>query len=166
MQQGQGELMELRSPAFPDRGSMPKRFAGEGGNVSPPLSWDGLPAGTKSLVLIVEDIDIPLPKFLHLTWVHWVVVDIPPESRGLPEGIARNGLVPGGGVQGRTSYLRPGWGGPAPVGGEHRYVFKLFALDCMMGLPARGATKAALVARMEGHVLAEAELVGRYAKQR
>jgi Raf kinase inhibitor-like YbhB/YbcL family protein len=159
-------MMKLESPAFPDQGSMPKRFAKEGGNVSPPLSWDGLPARTRSLVLIVEDIDLPLPKFLMRTWVHWIVSDIPAGSPGVPEGIARNSGVPGGGVQGRTSYRRPGWGGPAPIGGEHRYVFRLFALDCILGLPERKATKAALVARMEGHVLARAELVGKYTKQR
>jgi Raf kinase inhibitor-like YbhB/YbcL family protein len=158
--------MRLTSPAFDDQGLMPRQFAAEGGNVSPPLSWDGLPAGTKSLALMVEDIDIPLPKFLMRTWVHWVVSDIPAGSPGLPEGIARDAGVPGGGVQGRTSYLRPGWGGPAPIRGEHRYVFRLFALDCILGLPARKARKAALVARMEGHVLARAELVGKYAKQR
>ncbi len=159
-------MMALASPAFPDQGSMPRRCAAEGGNISPPLSWTGLPPQTRSLVLIVEDIDLPLPKFLMRSWVHWVLYDIPAESTGLPEGIARDGPVAGGGTQGRTSFLRPGWGGPAPVGGEHRYVFRLFALDRVLGMPARRATKAALLSQMRGHVLGQAELVGRYAKSR
>jgi Raf kinase inhibitor-like YbhB/YbcL family protein len=158
--------MTLMSPAFEHKGTLPRRFAAEGGNISPPLSWDGVPAGTASLVLIVEDIDIPLPEFMLRTWVHWVVFDMPAVSTGLPEGIARSAPVPGGGVQGRTSYQRPGWGGPAPVGGEHRYVFRLYALDCVLGLPARAASKKKLVSRMAGHVLAQAELVGRYTRQR
>jgi Raf kinase inhibitor-like YbhB/YbcL family protein len=158
--------MKLTSPAFDDNGLLPRRFAAEGGNISPPLSWDGIPAGTSSLVLIVEDIDIPLPKFLMRTWVHWVVFDIPADSTGLPEGIARSAEVPGGGIQGRTSYLRPGWGGPAPVGGAHRYAFRLYALDCVLGLPARRTGKKNLVSRMDGHLLAKAELVGKYAKQK
>lgn len=159
-------MMTLTSPAFEHQGPMPRQFAAEGGNISPPLSWDGIPPGTKSLVLIVEDIDIPLPKFMMRTWVHWVVFDIPADSTGLPEGIARSAQVPGGGIQGRTSFLMPGWGGPAPVGGTHRYVFRLFALDCVLGLPARRAGKKNLVSRVSGHVLAQAELEGRYTKQR
>jgi Raf kinase inhibitor-like YbhB/YbcL family protein len=159
-------MMTLTSPAFLDQGPMPRRFAAEGGNISPPLSWDDIPEGTTSLVLIVEDIDLPLPKFILRTWVHWVLFDIPPGSPGLPEGIGRSAPVPGGGTQGRTSYRRQGWGGPAPVGGEHRYVFRLFALDCILGMPARACTETALLSRMEGHVLAQVELTGRYAKHR
>ena len=144
---------------------MPRKCAAEGENLSPPLSWTEVPDGTKSLVLIVEDIDIPIPRFLMKTWVHWIVYDIPPERRGLPEGVPHSVAVAGGGMQGRTSWLRPGWGGPNPVGGAHRYVFRLFALDCILAAPLRSAKKSRLLFLMQGHVLARAELTGKYEKQ-
>ncbi len=155
--------IDLTSPAFENNGRIPKRFAREGENVSPPVSWGVLPAGTKSLVLIVEDIDIPFLKFLFPTWVHWIVFDLPSGSLGLPEDIRAGAAVPGGGTQGRNSFRRQGWGGPAPIGGEHRYVFRLYALDCLLGIQAKRATKAALISAMEGRILGYGELVGRYA---
>ena len=156
--------MEITSPAFDNDALMPHRFAVEGGDVSPPLTWAGVPEGAKSLVLIVEDIDIPIP--LKKTWVHWIVYDIPPTSPGLPEGIAHAASVPGGGTQGRTSYLGRGWGGPNPVGGVHRYIFQLCALDINLGIPARMAGLSRIRTLMRGHVLVEARLTGRYKKQR
>lgn len=158
--------MKITSPAFQNDATMPRRYTAQGENVSPPLSWSDVPSGAKSLVLIVEDIDIPIPRFLMKSWVHWIVYDIPPGSPGLPEGIAATGPVPGGGTQGRTSWRRPGWGGPAPVGGEHRYVFRLYALDCILGVPPRAAGKAKLLSLMKGHVLARGDLTGRYAKKK
>ncbi len=158
--------MELRSASFQNDAAMPRKHTAEGEDRSPPLSWSDVPAAAKSLVLIVEDIDIPMPRFLLKSWVHWVVYDIPPGSPGLPERIPRTGPVPGGGMQGRTSWQRPGWGGPNPVGGEHRYVFHLYALDCVLGTPPRTAGKKRLRSLMEGHVLAHAELTGRYEKKK
>ncbi len=155
--------IDLTSPAFKNNAGMPKRFAREGGDISPPVSWGPLPAGTKSLVLVVEDIDIPFLKFLFPTWIHWIVFDIPVDSPDLPENIPVGSPVPGGGTQGRTSFRRLGWGGPAPIGGEHRYVFRLYALDCLLGIQAKRATKAALMSAMEGRILGYGELVGRYA---
>jgi Raf kinase inhibitor-like YbhB/YbcL family protein len=157
--------IEVMSPDFQDGESMPARFAAEGGNISPPIFWGELPAGIKSLALIVDDIDIPLPKFIMQTWVHWVVFDIPTGSKGLPEGIPVGAAVPGGGTQGRTSFHTFGWGGPAPVGGEHRYVFRLYALDCSLGMRAKRATKKALVSVMAGHIVGQGELVGKYRKR-
>jgi Raf kinase inhibitor-like YbhB/YbcL family protein len=157
--------IELTSPAFENDGRMPRRFAKEGGDIAPPVSWRPPPAGTKSLVLIVEDIDIPsFLKFLFPTWIHWVVFDIPADSPGLPENIPVGAPIPGGGTQGWTSFRRLGWGGPAPVGGEHRYVFRLYALDCLLGIEAKRATKAALMSAMAGRIIGHGELVGRYAK--
>jgi Raf kinase inhibitor-like YbhB/YbcL family protein len=156
--------LNLKSPAFINDGRIPRRFAQEGGDISPPVSWGSLPAGTKSLILIVEDIDIPFLKFLFPTWVHWIVFDIPAHSPGLPENIPVGASVPGGGTQGRTSFRRLGWGGPAPIGGEHRYVFRLYALDCLLGIEAKRATKTALTSVMAGRILGYGELMGRYAK--
>ncbi|HVO40601.1 MAG TPA: YbhB/YbcL family Raf kinase inhibitor-like protein [Spirochaetia bacterium] len=157
--------MTMTSPAFSHDAMMPRRYTAEGDDLSPPLSWTGVPDGARSLALIVEDIDIPIPRFLLKSWVHWVVYDIPPERRGFPEGVPRSAAVAGGGTQGRTSWLRPGWGGPNPVGGAHRYVFKLFALDCILAVAPRSASKSKLLSLMQGHVLASAELTGRYEKQ-
>jgi len=158
--------MEIRSAGFQNNATMPRSCTAEGDNLSPPLSWSDVPAGAKSLVLIVEDIDIPIPRFIMKSWVHWVVYDIPPGSPGLPQGVPGRGPVPGGGTQGRTSWQRPGWGGPNPVGGEHRYVFRLHALDCRLGIAPRRAGKRRLLSLMAGHVLASAELTGRYRKTR
>jgi Raf kinase inhibitor-like YbhB/YbcL family protein len=157
--------IEVSSPAFENDQSMPKRFAAEGGNVSPPVRWGPLPSGTRSLVLIVEDIDLPLPKFLLASWVHWIIYNIPADSEGIPEGMAVGKPMTGGGTLGWTSFRRFGWGGPAPVGGEHRYVFRLYALDTALDIPARTATRKVLSRSMAGHILGQGELVGRYARR-
>ena len=154
----------LRSAAFVEGASIPIRHTCEGADVSPPLEWSGVPAGARSLALVMDDPDAPDPAAPKMTWVHWVLYDLPPDARGLPEAVARNALPPGT-HQGVNDWKRTGWGGPCPPIGRHRYFFKLFALDAVLGnlgVP----TKARLEAAMAGHVLGEARLMGTYEKQR
>jgi Raf kinase inhibitor-like YbhB/YbcL family protein len=152
--------MKLTSTAFAHGADIPSRHTCEGDDVSPPLSWTELPSGTQSLALIVDDPDAPDPAAPQRTWVHWVVVDLPPASAGLPEG----GALPTGARDGLNDWKRAGYGGPCPPIGRHRYFFKLHALDTT--LPAlKQPTKAALEEAMKGHVLAQAELLGTYQKR-
>ncbi len=154
----------LRSPSFADGGSIPIRHTCEGADVSPALEWAGAPAGTKALALVVDDPDAPDPKAPRMTWVHWVLYDIPPSASGLREAVARE-VLPTGTRQGLNDWKRTGWGGPCPPIGRHRYFFKLYALDVALG-DLGAPTKAKLEAAMKGHVLAEARLMGTYEKQR
>lgn len=154
----------LSSNAFADGGSIPSRYTCEGKDVSPPLSWNAPPAGARSLVLIVDDPDAPDPAAPRMTWVHWVLYDLPPVAGGLPEGVADSAL-PAGTRQGVNDWKRTGYGGPCPPIGRHRYFHKLYALDVELGDLGR-LDKAALEAAMRGHVLAQANLVGTYIKGR
>jgi Raf kinase inhibitor-like YbhB/YbcL family protein len=148
--------LALRSAAFEHGGEIPAFFTCEGRDLSPPLEWSGLPDGTETLALIADDPDAP-----RGTWVHWIVYDIPAGQRGLREGMAR---LPNGARAGRNSWGRARYGGPCPPSGRHRYFFRLFALDCRIG-PLETADKPDLLAAMEGHVLATAELMGTYRKR-
>jgi len=148
----------LKSAAFSEGGWIPEKYTCDGDNVSPPLEWSGLPAGTASLALICDDPDAPMG-----TWVHWVVFNIPPETDGLPENVPPERELKQGGLQGINDFRKIGYGGPCPPGGTHRYSFKLYALDCRLDLPA-GITKAQLMAAMEGHILDQAVLMGRYSR--
>ena len=148
---------ELRSAAFEDGGYIPRKHTCDGPDVSPPLSWTEPPEGTKSLALICDDLDA-----LAGSWVHWVLFGLPPETRELSEEVPTQGTLPGGGKQGRNDFRRIGYGGPCPPRGRaHRYLFKLYALDAEPDL-SPGATKRELLRAIEGHILAEAELMGRY----
>lgn len=152
----------LSSSAFVHHGEIPSKYTCEGRDISPPLSWSGVPRGTKSLALIVDDPDAPDPRAPKMTWVHWVLYNLPPSSNGLPEGVPGSDL-PAGTKEGVNDWKRTGYGGPCPPIGRHRYFHKLYALD--VELPGKGAlTKAELEKAMEGHVLASAELVGTYVK--
>lgn len=156
--------LAIRSAAFAHGGEIPARHTCEGADVSPPLAWSGVPEGTRSLALVVDDPDAPDPARPRTTWVHWVVYGIPPTATGLAEAIRRDAL-PAGAREGTNDWKRQGWGGPCPPVGRHRYFFKLYALD--VTLPDLGApTKSALLEATKGHVLAEAELVGTYEKRR
>ena len=155
--------MDLSSPSFEPRAEIPVRHTCEGQDIAPALQWKAVPAGTKSLVLIVEDPDAPDPAAPQRTWVHWVVYDIPADAQGLPEG---GRPLPAGAREGFNDWHRPGWGGPCPPIGRHRYFFKLFALDRTMPVLPPHAGKATVEQEMRGHVLAQAELVGTYRKQR
>ncbi len=154
----------LTSPAFSAGDEIPVRYTCEGEDVSPPLVWSDPPPGTRSFALVVDDPDAPDPKAPRLVWVHWVVYDIPAEVRSLPEGASRRAM-PEGAKEGLNDWKKPGYGGPCPPIGRHRYVYKLYALDTM--LPDLGAvTKDRLLQAMEGHVLARADLVGTYKKRK
>jgi Raf kinase inhibitor-like YbhB/YbcL family protein len=154
----------LSSSAFPPRGEIPTRHTCEGPDLSPPLSWSGLPAGTRSLALIVDDPDAPDPRAPRVTWVHWVVYNLPAAVSEISEGLRPQSL-PAGARCGLNDWQKPAWGGPCPPVGRHRYFFKLHALDVV--LPDLGAaTKAELEQAMGSHVLARAELVGTYEKKR
>lgn len=156
--------LSLTSPAFTDHGELHARYSCEvkGREISPPLSWSGVPAAAKSLALIVDDPDVPDPKAPQRTWVHWVLYNLPPTAAGLPEGVAPHDLPPGT-REGDNDWHRTGYGAPCPPIGRHRYFFKLYALDTV--LPDLGAAdKRRLEDSMQGHVLAHAELVGTYQK--
>jgi Raf kinase inhibitor-like YbhB/YbcL family protein len=154
--------LTLTSPAFAAGGEIPTRYTCEGDDVSPPLAWSTPPAGTKSLALIVDDPDAPDPDAPKMTWVHWVVYDLPATADGLPEGVAARAL-PAGTREGLNDWKRSGYGGPCPPVGRHRYFHKLYALDTV--LPDLGRPdKVALERAMRGHILARAELLGTYAK--
>lgn len=152
--------MKLVSTAFTHEGSIPSRYTCDGSNVSPPLSWSQVPAGTKSLALIVTDPDAPDPKAPKTTWVHWVLYDLPADATGLREAIPVKGL-PQGTLEGSNDWGKTGYGGPCPPIGRHRYVHTLYALDTVLADLDR-PTRAALLAAMQGHVLASAELIGTY----
>ncbi len=159
---GTAMTMELSSTAFGPGAPIPTRYTCEGNDVSPPLQWQGVPAGTKSLALIVDDPDAPDPRAPKMTWVHWVLANLPADSAGLPEGIAPAAL-PKGTVEGSNDWKRTGYGGPCPPVGRHRYFHRLYALDILLD-HLKHPTKAQLEAAMKGHVLAHAELVGTYEK--
>ena len=151
--------MKLTSPAFADGQPIPMIYTGEGKDFSPPLDWAEPPAGTKSFALICDDPDAPMG-----VWVHWVVVNIPPAVRTLKENIPKEAQLPDGTWQGRTDFGQPGYGGPYPPSGTHRYFFKLYALDAALTVAGKAA-KHDLVQSMKGHVLAEATLMGTYKLQ-
>lgn len=152
----------LTSDAFSEGGAIPERYTCEGEDVSPPLAWAGVPAGTRSLALIVDDPDAPDPAAPKLTWVHWVLYDLPPVAGGLKEAVAALAL-PAGTRQGVNDWKRVGYGGPCPPIGRHRYFFKLYALDAVLG-DLHNPNKASLEAAMHGHVLAHVQLLGTYQK--
>jgi Raf kinase inhibitor-like YbhB/YbcL family protein len=154
--------MRLGSAAFVHGGEIPAHYTCEGQDLAPPLAWAGVPDSTRSLVLIVDDPDAPDPAAPRMTWVHWVLYNMPPDARGLPEG-ARPADLPPGTREGINSWNRSGYGGPCPPVGRHRYFHKLYALDIVlpfMNKPGKTDVEAA----MDGHVLDQAELVGTYRK--
>ena len=156
----QGAKMKLTSPAFAPGAAIPRKHSCEGGDIAPPLAWTDVPEATRSLALIVDDPDAPDPAAPKMTWVHWVLLEIPKLAERLPEG---GKPLPPGTHEGLNDWKRTGYGGPCPPIGRHRYFFKLYALDTNLDL-AR-PTKAELEAAMQGHVLASAELMGTYQKQ-
>jgi Raf kinase inhibitor-like YbhB/YbcL family protein len=154
--------LKLTSEAFAHNGDIPRKYTCHGEDVSVPLAWSGVPAGTASLVLIVDDPDAPDPKAPKMTWVHWLLYNIPPDSGGLKEAIAATELPPGT-LQGLNDWKRVGYGGPCPPIGRHRYFHKLYALDTALpDLEQPG--KSDLEQAMRGHVIAQAELIGTYQK--
>lgn len=156
--------LTITSAAFQNNGEIPSRHTCQGQDLSPPLQWQGIPEGTRSLVLIVDDPDAPDPQAPKMTWVHWVLYNLPPNTAGLPEG-ATSGDLPDGTLEGVNDWKRTGYGGPCPPIGRHRYFHKLYALDMVMDDMKR-PDKAKIEAAMQGHILARGELVGTYQKVR
>lgn len=153
--------MQIGSSAFQTGAEIPRRYTCQGEDRSPPLRWTGVPASAQSLVLIVDDPDAPDPRAPRMTWVHWVLYDLPAADGGLEEAVA---ILPEGTGQGLNDWGRTGYGGPCPPIGRHRYFHKLYALDVRLGdLGAVG--KRDLESAMAGHVLGSAELVGTYEKR-
>ena len=148
--------MKLTSSAFGAGEMIPRRYSCDGDDLSPPLAWTGVPAGAKALALICDDPDAPVG-----TWVHWVLFNLPPSLTQLPEGLPAAQTLENGAIHGTNSWKRVGYGGPCPPSGTHRYFFKLYALDAPLTLGSN-ATARDVQAAMKGHVLAEAQLMGRY----
>jgi Raf kinase inhibitor-like YbhB/YbcL family protein len=164
--QAKEEAMSLviQSAAFDANGPIPANYTCEGKDSSPPLAWSGAPPGTRSFALIVDDPDAPDPAAPRTTWVHWVLYNIPAATTHLPEAVEPRAL-PTGTREGRNDWGRTGYGGPCPPIGRHRYFFKLYALDAT--LPnLQQPNKAALEKAMQGHVLAQATLIGTYQKHK
>ena len=152
--------LQLASKAFSENGEIPRHYTCDGEDVSPPLEWADPPANTRSFSLICDDPDAPLG-----TWVHWVLYQLPETARSLPGGVKPDAVLPDGSRQGLNDFRRIGYGGPCPPPGPaHRYFFKLYALDQLPKLKP-GATKKDLEAAMKGHILAEAQLMGRYQRK-
>lgn len=154
--------LRITSSAFGHNGEIPRRYTCQGEDASVPLAWSGAPAGTKGLVLIVDDPDAPDPQAPKMTWVHWILYNIPVSASSLPEGV-RSSSLPAGTREGLNDWKRPGYGGPCPPIGRHRYFHKLYALDSL--LPDMDTpTRTDLEQAMKGHVLDQAELIGTYQK--
>ena len=155
--------LHLTSSAFAEGGSIPAKYTCEGENISPPLRWSGVPAATQSLVLIVDDPDAPDPKAPRMTWVHWVLFDLPPDAENLAEGADAGGL-PAGTKVGINDWKKANYGGPCPPIGSHRYFHKLYALDTRLSKLGR-PTKAEVEVAMRGHIIGHATLIGTYRKR-
>jgi len=152
-------MFQIKTTAFPAEGDIPARLTCEGQNISPQLTWEGAPAGTKSFALIVDDPDAPKAG----GFTHWVAFNIPATVQGEQENVPGNKPLPGGGLQGKNDDGNTGYTGPCPPSGTHRYYFRLYALDRELELRS-GATRDEVDKAMRGHVLAKAELMGRYKK--
>jgi Raf kinase inhibitor-like YbhB/YbcL family protein len=156
--------LHLSSSAFSDHGLIPRTYTCDGEDRSPPLEWHGIPEGTKSLVLIVDDPDAPDPAAPRMAWVHWILYNLPPTTTGLEEAVPPSGL-PGGTKHGLNDWKRTGYGGPCPPIGRHRYFHKLYALNLVLP-DLYHPTKAALEKEMSGHILEEAQIMGTYERSR
>ncbi|MDR3726009.1 MAG: YbhB/YbcL family Raf kinase inhibitor-like protein [Terracidiphilus sp.] len=157
LQGGSAMSFRLQSTAFANGDAIPRKYTCEGADLSPALSWDGIPAGTHSLALIADDPDAPMG-----TWTHWVIWNIPAQAAGLAEGVAKAEVLENGARQGRNDFKRVGYGGPCPPPGKaHRYFFKLYALDSMLSVKV-GASRNEVEADLKRHVLAKTEWMGTY----
>ncbi len=151
------EKISVLAEGFNEGDTIPDEFTCNGKNISPSISWKGIPAGTESITLIMDDPDAP-----RGTFVHWVIYNMPARTRDLPKGMPNNKTLADGSMQGMTDFGRPGYGGPCPPPGKpHRYFFKVYALDMKINLPA-GASKSQVESAMKGHILAEGVLMGKY----
>ena len=151
--------LSITSTAFKQGERIPSKYTCDGSDVSPGLEWSDVPEGTRSFTIIADDPDAPVG-----TWIHWVLYNVPGETRTLPEAVPPDANLPDGSRQGKNSWGRPGYGGPCPPGGTHRYFFKLYALDTVLELRS-GVSEDDLLKAMKGHILAEAELMGLYSRK-
>jgi len=151
--------LSITSTAFKQGERIPSKYTCDGSGVSPVLELSDVPEATRSFAIIADDPDAPVG-----TWIHWVLYNVPGETRALPEAIPPDANLPDGSRQGKNSWGRPGYGGPCPPGGTHRYFFRLYALDIMLALRS-GVSENELLKAMKGHILAEAELMGLYSKK-
>lgn len=153
-------VFQIESSAFGDGEMLPTKYTCDGLDISPPLHWNNVPEGTKSFALICDDPDAPM-----MTWVHWILYNIPSEKTRLQEGIPATEILEKGIVQGRNSWNKIGYGGPCPPGSKpHRYYFRLYALDTILDVKP-GAKKKHILAAMSGHIRAQAELIGTYTRK-
>ena len=153
--------LSIKSPSFPHNGMIPREHTCEGKDAAPPLEWSEASPKTRSFALIVDDPDAPDPKAPKMTYVHWVLYNIPPSAVGLPKG----GATPPGTRDGTNDWKRTGYGGPCPPVGRHRYFFKLYALDTLLP-DLKSPTKPQLLEAMQRHIVEQAELIGTYEKQK
>lgn len=151
--------ISVKSLSFEEGEAIPRKHTCDGEDVSPPLTWSGVPEGTKSMAVVCDDPDAPAG-----IWVHWVIYNLPADTGGLGENVPPRETLPDGARQGKNDFRKIGYNGPCPPGGTHRYFFKVYALDRLLDLPP-GATKAELVRAMEGHVLAQGSLMGTYSRK-
>ncbi len=151
--------IKITSSAFEEGGMIPAKYTCDGADVSVPLQWDAVPEGTKSIAIINDDPDAPMG-----TWVHWVIFGLPAETRELAENVPADATLANGAKQGTTDFGRTGYGGPCPPSGTHRYFFRIYALDVEIDLPS-GAKKKQLLEAMEGHILGQGRLIGKYKRQ-
>ncbi len=151
--------IKITSSAFEEGGLIPPKYTCDGEDISPPLQWDAVPEGTNTIALISDDPDAPMG-----IWVHWVLFNLPADTTELTENIPPDENLPSGAGQGTNDFHRIGYGGPCPPGGTHRYFFKIYALDTELDLAA-GAHKKDLLKAMEGHILGEGQLIGKYKRQ-
>jgi len=158
MKGGNKMAITITSTAFSEGSMIPQNYACDGEDISPPLAWSGVPDGTKSLALICDDPDAPMG-----TWVHWVLFNVSAHIMELPANILPEKIIQNGAKHGINDFRKFGYGGPCPPGGTHRYYFKLYALDTEINVEA-GINKAQLLQAMEGHILAEGQLMGRYSR--
>lgn len=157
---GENMKIDISSTAFKEGEAIPSRYSCDGDDISPPLAFSNVPDGTASLALICDDPDAPMG-----IWVHWVLYNLPPQTRSLNEGMTKSERLPDGSIQGISDFKRPGYGGPCPPGGTHRYFFKIYALDTMLSIEGK-VTKEDLLKGMDGHILAEGSLMGRYSRKK
>jgi len=151
--------VKITSSAFENEGMIPAKYTCDGADVSPPLQWESIPDGAKSVALICDDPDAPMGTF-----VHWVVFNVPADAKQLNENVPGDEILANGAKQGTSDFGRIGYGGPCPPGGTHRYFFKIYALDAQVDLEA-GASKSELLKAMEGHIVAQGQLIGKYKRQ-
>jgi hypothetical protein len=151
--------IKVTSSAFAEGGLIPAQYTCDGDDLSPPLRWEAVPEGTQSIALIADDPDAPSGTF-----VHWVLYNLPGDVNELPENVPEDKTLPNGASQGMNDFRRIGYGGPCPPSGTHRYFFKIYALDGKTSLPP-GESKARLLKAMEGHILAQGQIMGKYKRR-